>query len=269
MVRGRAENEVLGIAIRGRVRGGAPLARFSSFRIGGPARWLVEPADRADLARLLRGLDAQGVEPVLLGLGTNVLLGDREFTRPVIVLGKAFDFFLCRATARRAYYRVGAATVLKKVVTTAVRGGDGGLEWAEGIPGTVGGGLRMNAGAYHGELKDVTRELAMLDARGRVRRWTGARIPFRYRALDLPRGWIITEATFALRPEGTEAVRGRLDEIRSRRRNSQPLGLPNAGCIFKNPAGDSAGRMIDALGLKGTRRGGAEISTVHANFIVN
>jgi len=264
-----ATGDVLGIPVRGRVRRGASLARYTSFKIGGTARWLVEPADRADLATLLRGLKARGTDYVLLGLGTNVLLGDGEFTRPVIHLGKAFDYIERTDGARRVRLRVGAATILKKVVTTAVREGLGGLEWGEGIPGTVGGGLRMNAGAYRGELKDVTRELVMLTDAGRVERRPGRRIPFSYRHLKLPRGWIITEATFSLRPETPDAVRERLAAIRAKRKSSQPLGLPNAGCIFKNPPGEAAGRIIDELGLKGTRRGGAEISPVHANFIVN
>ncbi|MBZ0252358.1 MAG: UDP-N-acetylmuramate dehydrogenase, partial [Candidatus Methylomirabilis sp.] len=214
-------------------------------------------------------LRARGASYVLLGLGTNVLLGDREFEVPVIRLSKGFDYIEREEGPRRVLYRVGAATILKKVVTTAVREGLGGVEWAEGIPGAVGGGLRMNAGAYRGELKDVTRELVMLDPEGKVRRWPGRKIPFSYRELKLPKGWIIVEATFSLRRETPGAVRARLDAIRAKRRSSQPLGLPNAGCIFKNPPGESAGRLIDELGLKGTRIGGAEVSPVHANFIVN
>jgi UDP-N-acetylmuramate dehydrogenase len=163
----------------------------------------------------------------------------------------------------------GAAVQLGRLARDAAERGLAGLEYAEGIPGTVGGALFMNAGAYGGEVSDTVDEVEGVDAAGAVRRLSRATLSFVYRRTVLPAGFHVTAVRFRLRPEASTAVQARLAHARDRRVASQPHGQANAGSIFKNPPGDYAGRLVEAAGLKGTRVGGARISEQHGNFIVN
>jgi UDP-N-acetylmuramate dehydrogenase len=248
-----------------RVRADEPLARHTSYRIGGPADLLVRPDTTAELAVVVREAGARGVRLTLLGGGSNMLVGDGGIRGVVVKLGREFRRVDWRADSVRA----GAAVQLGKLARAGVTRALAGLEHAEGIPGTVGGALFMNAGAYGGEVAGVVEAVEGLDGEGNPVHLGRAALGFTYRRAHLPRGFVVTAVTFGLRPDDPEALRERMAGVRARRLASQPHGQPNAGSIFKNPRGDHAGRLIEAAGLKGWRVGGARFSERHANFIVN
>jgi UDP-N-acetylmuramate dehydrogenase len=248
-----------------RVRGAECLARHTSFRIGGPADLLVIPNDATELAQVVAAAAAHGHPCTLLGAGSNLLVGDGGFAGVVVELGPGFRRIEWLAEGVLA----GAAVQLGKLARAAVARGLGGLEHAEGIPGTVGGAVFMNAGAYGGDVSGAIESVDGVDADGVVRTLSAAALAFGYRRAELPPGFIVTSVRFGLTPGEPETLAQRLREIRDRRVASQPHGSANAGSIFKNPAGDHAGRLIEAAGLKGRRVGRARISERHANFIVN
>ena len=248
-----------------RVRAGEPLARHTSYRIGGPADLLARPDTVDELGIVLREASAAGVGVTLLGGGSNVLIGDGGMRGVVVKLGRGFR----RVEWKPDGVRAGAAVQLGRLARESAARGLTGLEHAEGIPGTVGGALFMNAGAYGGDIAGTAETVDGLDANGSPLRLGRETLAFTYRRAHLPAGFVVTAVSFGLRSEGPDAVRARLDAVRSRRVASQPQGQPNAGSIFKNPPGDHAGRLIEAVGLKGRRVGGARFSERHANFIVN
>jgi UDP-N-acetylmuramate dehydrogenase len=254
----------LASAVPGRVRADEPLARHTSFRIGGPADVLVVPETPAELAAAVRVAAAHGAPVTLLGGGSNMLVGDGGVRGVVVKLGRGFGRVAWDGTSGVA----GAAVQLGRLARAAAERGLAGLEFAEGIPGTVGGALFMNAGAYGGELAPVVAAVDGIDG-GELRRLERGDLGFAYRRTALPPGFVVTAMRFALRPDAAEAVQARMEQARTRRVASQPHGSANAGSIFKNPPGDFAGRLVEAAGLKGTRVGGARISERHANFIVN
>jgi UDP-N-acetylmuramate dehydrogenase len=260
--------DALRARLDGRVRAGEPLARHTSFRIGGPADVLVEPETRAELALVLREARAAGIRVVVLGGGSNVLVGDGGLRGVVVKLGSGFSRVTWAATADGATVHAGAAVRLGRLARAAVARGLSGLEYAEGIPGTVGGALFMNAGAYGGEVSETVDAVEGVDGRtGDALDLRGSELAFRYRRSSLAPGFVVTAVRFRLRRD--PLARARMAEARTRRTASQPHGSANAGSIFKNPPGDHAGRLIETAGLKGARAGRARISERHANFIVN
>jgi UDP-N-acetylmuramate dehydrogenase len=255
----------VGDVVAGRVRADEPLARHTSFRIGGPADVLATPDTALELAAIARAAAEAGASLTILGGGSNMLVGDGGIRGVVVKLGRGFRRVVWDAPCVEA----GAAVQLGRLARDAAERGLAGLEYAEGIPGTVGGALFMNAGAYGGEVSDTVDEVEGVDATGAVRRLPRASLAFVYRRTVLPAGFLVTAVRFRLRPEAQTAVQARLAQARDRRTASQPHGQANAGSIFKNPPGDFAGRLVEAAGLKGTRVGGARISEQHGNFIVN
>lgn len=251
--------------VGGPVRRTEPLARHTSFRIGGPADVLVQPTSPDGLAAVVRAARATGQPLTVLGAGSNLLVGDGGIRGVVVKLGAGFRHVDWTADGVSA----GAAVQVGKLARAAVERGLSGLEFAEGIPGTVGGALFMNAGAYGGEVGPTVASVDGVTADGRLESIPGERLVFRYRRSGLPADFLVTAVTFRLTPAAPEAIARRLADIRDRRVASQPQGTANAGSIFKNPPGDAAGRLIEAAGLKGRRVGGAHISERHANFIVN
>lgn len=244
-----------------------PLARFTTLGVGGSARWYAEPADAADLGVLLRACAVCDTPFFMLGRGSNLLVPDAGFPGLVIRLAHAhwsgFELLADGAV------RVGGGLRLKELCAKAAKAGLGGLEFMEGIPGTVGGALRMNAGAMGAWIFDVVDSVEWLTADGA--RHTQSREYFHAGYRDCPElhGAVVVSATLRSPAAGSpETLRERMDAYAVKRRGSQPRD-PSAGCTFKNPAGDHAGRLVDAVGLKGLRVGGAEVSEVHANFIVN
>jgi UDP-N-acetylmuramate--alanine ligase len=251
------------------VRREEPLATRTTLRVGGAARILAEPASEADLASVLQRTHAAGVPIIMLGRGSNLLVPDSGVDAVVISLGHpAWQRFVTEADGR---VRVGAGLRLKNLCGLASKAGLVGFEFLEGIPGNVGGALRMNAGAMGGWMFDVVEEVRVMARDGAVRTYRKAEMKVDYRHCAELEAAIALEAVLRparVAPGEDETIRRQIDAYRDKRHQSQPRE-PSAGCMFKNPPGDSAGRLIDAAGLKGERVGGAEVSTVHANFIIN
>ena len=252
-----------------RVRFDEPLSRHTSFRIGGPADVWVEVADAEEIGRVQSIAAAADLPLFVLGGGTNVLVSDRGVRGIVLHLGRPLACLDWRANGNGLHVRAGAALPLKRLVTEAIARDLTGLEFAEGIPGTVGGGLLMNAGAFGGEIGNIVEYVDGVDAYGAPQRFPRTALRFGYRRFDLPPGFIVTRLEFLLQPGDRDAIHAKRDDAKRRREAHQPLGYPNAGSIFKNPPGQHAGRLIDAVGMKGERHGGAMVAEQHANFIVN
>lgn len=243
----------------------APLAGHTWYGLGGPARWLVTPRDEAELAEVLRRCADQGVPWRVLGRGANVLVGDRGFDGAVIRLSEpaweAMHFMPPRV-------RAAAGVDFPRLVRNTIERGLVGLEDLAGIPGTVGGATRMNAGGRHGEVARYVHSARLVRPDGSIVERVAAELEFGYRRSRLD-GAVIAEVTFELQPGDTTAAMQRFRAIWSEKYATQPaLSSKCAGCVFKNPPGDAAGRLLDYQGLKGARRGAAEISPKHANFIV-
>lgn len=240
-----------------------PFARLTTLGVGGLCRWLLEPATEAEAAACVRALHREGLPLRILGGGSNLLiLGD--ITTPVLRLALDRD---CQREGDRL--SVSASHGHIRLSEVAAEMGLSGLEYASGIPGSCGGALVMNAGAHGRELVDVLDSYRFLTPEGeRVERRPEPG-DFAYRWSHLRGHHLALGYTVALVPGDREAIRATMDQARVRRKGSQPLGSRNAGCIFKNPPGDSAGRLIDAAGLKGHRIGQAEVSPLHANFLLN
>ena len=252
---------IAGVAVRVR----EPLARYTSFKVGGPADYFVEANTGRGLSACLRVLACRGVPVLLLGNGSNLLVSDRGVRGVVVRLRGEFR----RVRWRDAGADVGAAYAVSRLVRETVRRGLGGLEFAEGIPGSVGGSLVMNAGAYGSEMERIVTRVEAVDGGGEPLVFARDELSFSYRETRLPEGAVVTRVGLALTPETPDSVDARMRAIMARRRESQPSGHPNFGSVFRNPPGDHAGRLIEASGLKGLRVGGAEVSRRHANFIVN
>jgi len=251
------------------VRFDEPLRRHTSFRIGGPADVWLE-ADEVEQIRLGQRLAAANHLPFfLLGGGTNVLVSDLGVRGVVLKLGRAFTGIDFRPNGTGTYVHAGAAGSFKKLVTHSVQRQLAGLEFGEGIPGTVGGGLLMNAGAFGGEIASVVTAIEGVDSDGEVQVIPREHLQFGYRFFDLPAGFVVTHVSFRLHPGDQTQIGEKVRTAQQKRSKGQPLGYPNAGSIFKNPPGTFAGKLIEQAGLKGLRIGNAQISEQHANFIVN
>lgn len=249
------------------VRAGEPLARYTSFRIGGPADWFVVPETTAGLAAALRAAWEEGCPVTVLGGGTNLLIADEGVRGMVVRLGRP----LSRVEWDGASVYAQAGASLPALAKQALQRHLSGLEFAAGIPGTLGGAIAMNAGAHDGDMARIVRRVEAVRRDGTAVSFTGAECRFRYRGSRfLGSGeWIVTGAHLELVPDDPAAVAARMAHYLERRRRTQPLGTRNAGSIFKNPPGDYAGRLIEAAGCKGWREGDAEVSTLHGNFIIN
>lgn len=252
-----------------RVRREEPLARHTSFRIGGPAELFLDATSVSELQAALRAARAHDSPVFFLGGGTNLLVSDRGVRGLVVKLAKPFDFVEWDFDERGAALRVGAAVPFKRLVSRTVEAGLAGLEFGEGIPGTVGGGLLMNAGAFGGEIGAVVTALEAVDDTGELVVVPRERLGFAYRRLALPTHAIVTAVRLRLTRGDAGALAAAVAAAKARRDLHQPKGHANAGSIFKNPAGAYAGRLIEDAGLKGARLGDAMFSARHANFIVN
>ena len=246
-----------------------PLARYTSIKIGGPADYFLEVESIAALSRALKLLDRDGVPFCILGKGSNVLVSDLGVRGAVFRMGGEFKRMEWQEGHEEARVTVGAAYPVTQLVREAVRRGYAGLEFAEGIPGSVGGALVMNAGAYGSEMEKIVDRVEGMSVHGEPAGFERERLAFSYRDAHLPVGTIVTQVRLRLRRGNVEEMREKLRELVTKRKKSQPSGYPNSGSMFRNPPGDFAGRLIEAAGLKGKRIGGAEISERHANFIVN
>jgi UDP-N-acetylmuramate dehydrogenase len=251
--------------LRGRVLEGQPLAPLTWFRVGGPADVLFTPADEADLSYFLRRLP--GDVPVYpLGVGSNMIVRDGGVRGVVIRLSpKGFG----QISVDGARVTAGAAALDKRVAEAAAAANIGGLEFYFGIPGTIGGAITMNAGANGGETSDVLVSARGVMRDGTIRTLSHADLAFEYRKSHPPAGFIFTEALFAGQIEAAETIRARMDAVQQHRETAQPIREKTGGSTFKNPPGHSAWKLVDAAGCRGLRVGGAQVSEMHCNFLIN
>ncbi len=243
------------------------LSHHTSFRIGGPAEVMAFPHTVGELSDLLRTVSALGVRPALLGAGTNVLAPD-EGLRGLVIVTR--DCLMCLERTDETHIAALAGVSMAKLAIFAQEANLTGLEFAHGIPGTVGGGVYMNAGAYGGEIMRVAEKTDFLRMDGSMQTFTGVAQGFAYRtsAFQSMQG-VIVRTVFALTEGKREAIRAHMQELAEKRRASQPLELPSAGSAFKRPVGGYAAALIEQAGLKGFQVGGAAVSEKHAGFIVN
>ncbi len=252
-----------------RVRFDEPLSRHTSFRIGGPADAWIEVHTPEDIRVIQLLARETGLPVFVLGGGTNLLVSDRGVRGIVLHLGRPLGEIQWQPNGVGWHVQAGAAVPFKRLVTETIHRALTGLEFAEGIPGSLGGGLLMNAGAFGGEISNVVEWIDGVDASGEIRRVPRSELKFSYRHFDIEPGFVVTAMQFLLQTSEPDAVVARRDDAKRRRASKQPLGYPNAGSVFKNPAGHFAGRLIESSGLKGRQIGGAMISPEHGNFIVN
>lgn len=243
------------------------LSKHTSFRIGGPAEVMAFPKNGEELRELLKQSALLDIKPAILGAGTNILAPDEGVPGLVICLKECMDIL---EQTDGTHIRVGAGVSMARAAVFAANCGLSGLEFAHGIPGSVGGGVYMNAGAYGGEICQVCEAVEVMNENGNICVLPADAMDFSYRHSRLEtEGGIVLSATFALTPKPTEEIRSTMQDLMTRRRNSQPLDLPSAGSAFKRPVGGYAATLIDQAELKGYQIGGAAVSEKHAGFVVN
>lgn len=244
-----------------------PMAAHTSFRIGGPAEVMAFPKNADELSELLKVSKQLDCKTAILGAGTNVLAPDSGVSGLVICLKDSLDGI---QQLDKTTIRVMAGVSMTRAAVFAANLGLSGLEFAHGIPGTVGGGVYMNAGAYGGEICQVCTQVDVMDMAGNLRTYTGEEMNFSYRHSRLEdEGGIVVSAVFELTSKPTDVIRALMQDLMARRSASQPLDLPSAGSAFKRPVGGYAAALIDNAGLKGHRVGNAAVSEKHAGFVVN
>ncbi|WP_184078906.1 UDP-N-acetylmuramate dehydrogenase [Sphingobium subterraneum] len=251
--------------LRGTLERGGSLADFIWFRTGGPAEVLVRPADVEDLAAFLKELDPS--VPVLpVGVGSNLIVRDGGVPGVVVRLPKAMQKVSVEPGNR---VRAGGAAMGISVASAARDAGIAGLEFLRGIPGTVGGAVRMNAGAYGRDTSDILVEVTVVLRNGSVETWPAGRLGYSYRHSELPQGAVVVEALFEGTPGDPAAIGAEMDRIAAEREASQPLRSRTGGSTFKNPDGHKAWELVDRAGCRGLRRGDAQVSEKHCNFLLN
>lgn len=243
-----------------------PMAKHTSFRIGGPADVLAQPGNEAELAELLKRAAGHAVPVTLVGNGSNLLVRDKGIRGLVIKLSNLFSSITVDGNVLTFGSGISLAMASKKAASLSLSG----LEFAVGIPGTIGGAVYMNAGAYDGEMAKVVTSVQVMDRQGQSSQLKADELDFSYRHTALQNsGLIVTSVTVSLQPGEAESIKAKMDDFSQRRIAKQPLELPSAGSMFKRPVGYFAGTLIEQTGLKGYTVGGAQVSTKHAGFVVN
>jgi UDP-N-acetylmuramate dehydrogenase len=250
--------------LRGRLLANQPLAELTWFRVGGPAQLLFMPEDEADLAYFLKNLPAD-IAVTVIGLGSNLIVRDGGIAGAVIRLGRGFGEIAVEGMRLRA----GAAVPDVKIARAAQEAGLAGLSFMRGIPGAVGGALRMNGGAYGRETKDALIEARAVDRRGRIHVLSNADMHYSYRHCGAPDDYIFTQAIFAGERGDSAAIAAEMEKITESREATQPIKSRTGGSTFKNPTGHKAWELIDAAGCRGLRVGDAQVSQMHCNFLIN
>ncbi len=250
--------------LRGRLLANQSLAGLTWFRVGGPAQLLFMPEDEADLSYFLKNLPAD-IAVSIIGLGSNLIVRDGGVPGAVIRLGRGFG----EIAVEGRNVRVGAAMPDVKIARAAQEAGIAGLSFMRGIPGGVGGALRMNGGAYGRETKDALVEARAVDRQGAVHVLQNADMAYAYRHCGAPADYIFTQALFAGERGDPAAIAAEMDKITESREATQPIKSRTGGSTFKNPPGHKAWQLIDAAGCRGLRRGGAQVSELHCNFLIN
>jgi len=258
--------DLLGVLppVRGRYRAQVPLAPRTWLRVGGPAEVVFQPADAADLAIFLKGKPAE-IEVTPIGVASNVLVRDGGLEGVVL----RFSGSLAEVDVDDERVRVGAGATDRMIAIQAMKAGLSGLEFLIGIPGTLGGAVRMNAGAFGGETAEVVERVMALDPAGRRHELSAAELGFGYRHSGLPADWIVIGAVLRAAPGDPRAIEARMREIKAERDASQPLHVATGGSTFKNPPGHKAWQLIDAAGCRDLRHGRAMVSDKHCNFLIN
>lgn len=244
-----------------------PMAQYTSFRAGGKARMMVIPADAEQLSAVLGVLSGSGVQYMVLGNGTNILVKDSGYNGVIVKIGSGFDYVRqegCRLVC-------GSGTRMSVAAKAALEGGLSGFEFASGIPGFTGGAVFMNAGAYGGEMKDILRRAKIVSKDGsREFYMTADELEMGYRHTKLhATGDIVTEVEFVLEEGNRTQIKAKMSELMEKRNSKQPVNFPSAGSFFKRPEGYFAGKLIQDAGLKGLSVGGAQVSELHSGFIIN
>jgi UDP-N-acetylmuramate dehydrogenase len=250
--------------LRGRLLPNQSLAELTWFRVGGPAQVLFMPEDESDLAYFL-GVLAADIAVTVIGLGSNLIVRDGGVAGVVVRLGRGFS----DVTVDGVRVVAGAAVPDVRVARSAQEAGIAGLAFLRGIPGAIGGALRMNGGAYKGETKDVLVEARAVDRQGRIHTLGNADMHYTYRHCGAPEDFIFTQATFAGMPGDRAAIAAEMDKITESREATQPIKSRTGGSTFKNPPGGKAWQLIDAAGCRGLIVGGAQVSELHCNFLIN
>jgi UDP-N-acetylmuramate dehydrogenase len=250
--------------LRGRLLPNQSLAELTWFRVGGPAQVLFMPEDEGDLAYFLGALPAE-IPVTVVGLGSNLIVRDGGVVGVVVRLGRGFN----DVTVDGIRVVTGAAVPDVKVARSAQEASIAGLAFLRGIPGAIGGALRMNGGAYKGETKDVLVEARAVDRQGRIHTLSNADMHYTYRHCGAPEDFIFTQATFAGTPGDRTAIAAEMDKITESREATQPIKSRTGGSTFKNPPGGKAWQLIDAAGCRGLVVGGAQVSELHCNFLIN
>ena len=243
-----------------------PMASHTTFKIGGPADYFVKPETVEELAAVLKLCKEGNVPYFILGNGSNLLVGDKGFRGVVIQLYKNFDGMTIEGTTVTAK----AGAMLVRVAKESGKAGLTGLEFASGIPGTIGGAMVMNAGAYGGEMKDVVTSVTVLTKDGEIKKLSGEEMNFRYRGSVVEdEDYIVLEAVMELKEGNLEEIQARMAELTVQRKTKQPIEFPSAGSTFKRPEGYFAGKLIQDAGLRGFQVGGAQVSEKHCGFVIN
>ncbi len=251
---------------KGQVRQEEPMSAHTTFRIGGPAKIFVSPGSEEELKSLADLLRKKKIPWFILGKGSNVLVSDKGFDGVVIQIGKGLGNICARGNTLDA----DAGVLLSRIAKKALEAGLTGLEFAAGIPGTVGGAVVMNAGAYGSEMKDVLTKVRVLTEEGSIKEISADRLELGYRTSSvLKNGWIVLGARFCLKQGDPKQIQARIEELAKLRRSKQPLEYPSAGSTFKRPEGFFAGKLIQDAGLKGFQVGGAQVSEKHSGFVIN
>ena len=259
--------QTLGQVLRAeQIRVREPMSRHTTFRAGGPADYYVEPETRQELAAVLDLCRPWGMPYYILGNGSNLLVGDKGYRGVMVALGKPW----AEVEAEGCKIRAGAGALLSAAARLALKENLTGMEFASGIPGTVGGAVVMNAGAYGSELSDVLGQVMALTPEGQVQRFSSAELELGYRTSCVcSRRYVVLEAEFILSVGEGAAIRQRMEELAARRRARQPLEYPSAGSTFKRPPGYFAGKLIQEAGLSGFSVGDAQVSEKHCGFVIN
>lgn len=245
---------------------GESMGRHTTFRTGGPSAYFVKPATAGELAAVLELCRQQQMPYYILGNGSNLLVSDQGYDGVVVEIGKAWS----QVTVTGNRLTAGAGTMLASVAREALKASLTGLEFAAGIPGTIGGAVVMNAGAYGSEIKQVLRRVTVLTAEGEVKQLAASELELGYRtSCILKCGYVVLAAVFELQPGDYTTILARMEELSGQRQSKQPLEYPSAGSTFKRPEGYFAGKLIEDAGLRGFRVGGAQVSEKHCGFVIN
>ncbi len=259
---------ILQTAVSEKILWDYPLKSFTTFRIGGPAAAIVRVKDAAELQRVLQFIADYALPWRVIGKGSNLLVDDSGFQGVVLILTGGFADITWKGVENRIL-EAGAGCSNWIVTAFCIQHGLSGFEFCAGIPGTIGGTVTMNAGAWGASIGEILESVDVMTAEG-MGRYTADILEFSYRKTSgLPEQGVITAARLHLKTDTREHVKKRCEDLLKKRKTAQPAGLPNGGSVFKNPEGDSAGRLIDSCGLKGLRIGNAQVSEKHANFIIN